>query len=76
MRSFPVRETGPEVNYAFYNIEKTKGTSLLMMACLGSEGLAVGLLLKEGAEPKCPGLPDTALESRAARKPGKQCKRP
>lgn len=62
MLGFLINESGLDVNHVFHDTEHNQVTNLLKIACLDFNWEAVKSLLKEGADPTCPGLPETALE--------------
>jgi ankyrin repeat protein len=62
MLEYLVHKHGLDVNQVFYDATENYATNLLQAACRKRDYLSVELLLKEGADPNCPGLPETAPE--------------
>lgn len=63
MLKFLINESGLKVNQVFQDTENKQVTNLLKIACLRLNAVVVRFLLAEGADPNCPGLPETALDT-------------
>lgn len=62
MLEFLIKESSLEVNHVFHDTGDNQVTNLLKIACLEFNWRGVTFLLEEGADPTCPGLPETALD--------------
>lgn len=62
MLEYLVHKLGLDVNQVFHDTTENHTINLLQVACRKLDHLSAKLLLKEGADPNCPGLPETAPE--------------